>query len=271
MLEHNKGERPMRARNIKPGFFKNEYLAECSPLARILFAGLWCMADREGRLEYRPKRIKAEILPYDNASIEKLISELQDRRFLQIYNADGEQYLNIINFRKHQNPHVRESESVCPAPDKPGAKHCQGDAEHRTSPADSPILNPDSPILNPDTGNILSGKKPPDIPYQEIISYLNEKTGKHFEHESKQTRKFIKARWGSNGKRRTLQDFITVIDNKCRSWLNDPEMAAYLRPETLFGNKFESYLNEIKHPLSGQVSDKTIQNVEMLKDWRPPT
>jgi hypothetical protein len=53
-----------RSRNIKPGFFLNDELAECEPLARILFAGLWCIADREGRLEDRPKRIKAEVLPY---------------------------------------------------------------------------------------------------------------------------------------------------------------------------------------------------------------
>jgi len=46
-----------RSRNIKPGFFRNEMLAECSPLARLLFAGLWCLADRFGRLEDRPKRI----------------------------------------------------------------------------------------------------------------------------------------------------------------------------------------------------------------------
>ena len=57
----------MRARNLKPGFFKNDALAECDPLARILFEGLWCMADREGRLECHPKRIKAEILPTTTA------------------------------------------------------------------------------------------------------------------------------------------------------------------------------------------------------------
>ena len=62
----------MRARNIKPGFFKNEALADCDLQARLLFVGLWCMADREGRMEYRPKRIKIEVLPYDNCNIEKL-------------------------------------------------------------------------------------------------------------------------------------------------------------------------------------------------------
>lgn len=66
-----------RARNIKPGFFANEDLAECDPLARLLFAGLWCLADREGRLEDRPKRIRAELLPYDSCDADELLNQLQ--------------------------------------------------------------------------------------------------------------------------------------------------------------------------------------------------
>ena len=50
-----------RARNIKPGFFKNEDLAECSPWARLCFAGLWTLADREGRLEDRANVIQDEL------------------------------------------------------------------------------------------------------------------------------------------------------------------------------------------------------------------
>jgi uncharacterized phage protein (TIGR02220 family) len=110
----------------------------------------------------------------------------------------------------------------------------------------------------------------PEIPYFEIIEYLNQKTGKNFDHQSKETRAKIKARWGINGKQRTIEDFVRVIDNKCASWLNDPVMVNYLRPETLFGTKFESYLNEKPHELSGVVSDKTIRTVKMLDDWRPP-
>ena len=55
----------MRARNIKPGFFKNDTLAELEFAARLLFIGLWGLADRAGRLEDRPKKIKAEVFPYD--------------------------------------------------------------------------------------------------------------------------------------------------------------------------------------------------------------
>ena len=65
----------MRARNIKTGFYKNDQLAECSLAARLLFPGLWMMADRDGRLEYRPKRIKAEVFPYDDVDVSALVGE----------------------------------------------------------------------------------------------------------------------------------------------------------------------------------------------------
>lgn len=105
-----------RARNLKPGYFKNETLAECDPLARILFAGLWCQADRAGRLEYRPRRLKAEVLPYDNCDIDKLVDELSTRGFVVKYELENNEYLQIVNFEKHQNPHVREPTSTIPAP-----------------------------------------------------------------------------------------------------------------------------------------------------------
>jgi hypothetical protein len=124
------------------------------------------MADREGRLEYRPKRIKAEVLPYDNGSIEKMVDELQCKNFLQVYSVNGNNYINIVNFRKHQNPHVRESESSCPAPDEHSAEHSLGNAEHGSSPADSPIPHPDSPILIPTPVD----DKSPTCPHEEIIS-----------------------------------------------------------------------------------------------------
>ena len=69
----------MRTRDIKPGFYFNEDLAECSCWARLIFPGLWMLADREGRLEYRPKRIKAQLLPYDGEDMAVLIGELEER------------------------------------------------------------------------------------------------------------------------------------------------------------------------------------------------
>lgn len=111
-----------RARNIKPGFFTNDVLAECSALARILFQGLWCHADREGRLEDRPRKLKAEILPYDECDIEDLLSQLEKRGFIIRYSHGSERFIQVVNFCKHQNPHVKESESTIPAPFLSGAK-----------------------------------------------------------------------------------------------------------------------------------------------------
>lgn len=104
-----------RTRNIKPGFFKNDLLAECDPLARILFAGLWTIADRNGRLEYRPRIIKAECLPYDDCSTDVLVAQLEQRGFVRLYECDGRRYLEIPTFGAHQNPHPNEKSSDIPA------------------------------------------------------------------------------------------------------------------------------------------------------------
>lgn len=76
--------------------------------------------------------------------------------------------------------------------------------------------------------------------YKEIISYLNEKTGKQFRHTSEKTRTAIHARLADGF---TVEDFRNVIDKKCDDWFGDKKMEEYLRPETLFGTKFEGYLN----------------------------
>lgn len=79
------------------------------------------------------------------------------------------------------------------------------------------------------------------IPFDEIISYLNQITGKHFTATNEQTRKHIKVRWNEGHR---FDDFKRVIDTKAAQWLQDPERNKYLRPETLFSPKFEGYLNE---------------------------
>ncbi|HUM44602.1 MAG TPA: hypothetical protein PKI14_16785, partial [Fervidobacterium sp.] len=98
-----------RSRNIKPGFFMNDELAECNFAARILFAGLWCLADREGRLEDRPKKIRAFVFPYDNCDVDELLNQLQSHGFILRYEVDGGKYIQVINFKKHQKPHPKEA------------------------------------------------------------------------------------------------------------------------------------------------------------------
>lgn len=105
----------MRIRYLKPGFWKNEDLAECSFESRLLFQGLWGLADWRGRMEYRPKRIKCEVFPYDNIDIEKCLKELEDRDFIRAY--DSRKYLWVVNFEKHQHCHKSERDRPSTFPD----------------------------------------------------------------------------------------------------------------------------------------------------------
>lgn len=74
-----------------------------------------------------------------------------------------------------------------------------------------------------------------------IVAHLNELTHKRYSSKAKETVRLIKARIKEGY---TTSDFIQVIDTKCNEWTNKPDMEKYLRPETLFGNKFDKYLNE---------------------------
>lgn len=117
-----------RSRNIKPGFFTNDELAECSPHARLLFAGLWTIADKEGRLDDRPKKIKALVLPFDNVDCDELLQQLNDRKFIQRYQVQDGAYIQITNWKKHQNPHCKEAPSEIP-------EYCEADTKQEEEQA----------------------------------------------------------------------------------------------------------------------------------------
>ena len=95
-------------------------------------------------------------------------------------------------------------------------------------------------LTNKDIKDIVEHSPTEPVPYQEVVEYLNQKTGKNFKHTSKVTQRHIRARLAEG---LTVSDFKQVIDKKCSDWLRDQKMKEYLRPETLFGTKFESYLN----------------------------
>lgn len=105
-----------RTRLLKPDFFTNDTLGEIPPLGRLLFAGLWCHADRDGRLADRPKKLKVEILPYDDCDVESLLTELHRHGFIVRYEVDGVPYIQVANFLKHQHPHNKELPSTIPVP-----------------------------------------------------------------------------------------------------------------------------------------------------------
>lgn len=166
-----------RARNIKPGFFKNYELADMGPYAQILFAGLWCLADREGRLEDKPRLIKAEIFPYYDCDVNGELTKLERLKLVDRYEADGIAVIQVCNFKKHQTPHNTEKASSLPArsaysPEKPHAAYSQEINGGLT--VDSPKSNggnpPDSLIhrftdsLIPDSPNGVMPQAAPAAP-----------------------------------------------------------------------------------------------------------
>lgn len=105
-----------RIRTIKPGFFTHDVIGELPQGTRLLFIGLLCHADREGRLTDRPKRIKVEILPYDDCDVNAMLDELAQAGLIERYAINGERYLQVVNFSKHQHVHPKEAPSLIPAP-----------------------------------------------------------------------------------------------------------------------------------------------------------
>lgn len=152
-----------RSRNIKPGFFKNEDLAECSLAARLCFIGLWTLADREGRLEDRPKRIKGELFPFESFDVEPLLRELEAHLFIVRYEISGQRFIQVSKFSTHQTPHYTEKDSCIKPPklqesdvhdEKENLEHSRSVAVIKRGSLPPDSLIPDS--LIPDTSSLRS-------------------------------------------------------------------------------------------------------------------
>jgi uncharacterized phage protein (TIGR02220 family) len=258
---------------VKPEFFKDEDLAELPFWMRILFEGLWCYADREGRLEERPIRLKAEILPYDKIDITKGLSALSEKKkhsprhepFIIRYEVEGNKYIQILNFPKHQSPHSTEKPSVIPVFNASLTKALPLDKVETLSPQESESESESSLNLN-----LMMA----------VVAYLNDKAGKRFNPKSADTIKHISARIAEG---RTLDDFRKVIDIKVAKWKGKTWKDArpgregetvngddLLRPSTLFrAGNFENYVNEaatpakVKKTLRVLQRDGSYENVEV--------
>ncbi|SOY56834.1 conserved phage C-terminal domain-containing protein [Cupriavidus taiwanensis] len=251
-----------RARNIKPGFFKNYELADLGPMCQVLFAGLWCLADKEGRLEDKPRLIKAEVFPYYDCDTNGELTKLERCGFVRRYRARGVAVIEILNFKRHQSPHHTERASELPGYDERESVSDCSETEmdiHREvtvnsqsmdgeNPPDCLIpdcLIPDSPnpdSLIPDTlGTPLSGK--PDDDAEQILAHLNAKANRDYR-PVQSNLKLIRARLKEGA---TPAEMRAVIDLKVAQWARDPKMAQYLRPDTLFNaTKFAQYVGQLK-------------------------
>jgi hypothetical protein len=102
-----------RIRTIKPEFFTSEDIVELSPLARLLYIAIWCEADKEGRLSWKPKTFKMRYFPADDCNIDAMCDELVTRSLCVLY---GDSLAFIPTFKEHQHINPREKESALPSP-----------------------------------------------------------------------------------------------------------------------------------------------------------
>lgn len=229
-----------RARNIKPSLFKNELLGVADPILTILFTGLWCLADREGRLEDRPLRIKAEIFPYreiDVASFNGYLTELERLGFIWRYKVDDLAIIQVIAFSKHQSPHNTEKESMLPCKPK-----TYNGLEELT--VNAPLNNGGvtaqerSDSLIPDSLNLIA-----DVPRDEI-----ERLPKNPSSPKRNNNSAADTDWLESLKKEEIYshiDFPTEM-RKAQLWLENNA------PTRKFTKRyFTGWINRIEKPLSG--------------------
>jgi len=158
-----------RIRTIKPEFFTSDDVCALSPMARLLFIGCWCEADREGRLEWRPRTLKRKYLPEDDCDADAICNELVSRGLIVLY---GQGFAYVTGFAKHQVINLREAQSKLPEPpvtacnahalpaSAPGkgkeGKGKEEDSEANASGADAPKADPVK-VLFDDGVKLLTG------------------------------------------------------------------------------------------------------------------
>lgn len=152
-----------RARNIKPGFFSNDDLVELPFETRLLFIGLWTIADRSGRILDRPKKIKMDIFPGDSVDVDACLCQLAASGFILRYEAMGVKAIQVSKWEKHQNPHVKEAMSTIPFNGQTEESTVQAPDSHHAKPVKARNL-PERAGLIPDSLNLIpdSGYPIPD-------------------------------------------------------------------------------------------------------------
>lgn len=209
----------MRARTIKPGFYDNEVLGSMSPLAHLLFPGLWQMADHEGLMEYRPLRIKAKIFPYRDADVASLCDELEAGGLIDRYEVDGCMYLSVVGFLKHQRPHPNEKKvpSIIPKKTHQGTsldipKHVQGHTKERTDTEQG--TSKDVPNRAGSSGSSGSSVIQDPPPPKNRASALEEGKPEKAKRKPKPDFQPIIAAWRSRCVPLGLPDILTVVGQR---------------------------------------------------------
>lgn len=211
-----------------------ETLPEADSIIVIWFK-LLCLAGKQnnsgvfvlnGRIPYTEKMLSS-IFRRKESTVQLALSTFEGFGMIEL--IDG--VITIPKWGKHQNLDQLESRKLYMK------NYMQG---YRDKQKMLTSCKPNSKA-NVSEADIEEDKNKKENIYSPVIEYLNQKAETNYRPSSKKTQSLIDARQNEGF---TLDNFKTVIDKKVSTWKNDPKMCAFLRPETLFGNKFEGYLNE---------------------------
>ena len=223
--------------------------------ARLLYSWLLSHLDSNGNFYADPVMINNLVFTRLGKSvkdIEKWLDELEKLNCIIRYKVDDEVYLNYPDFFEKQ-PNIR--------PDREGK-------------SDIPNVSPDNILKqsgsNPDLLHLnrIEENRIEENICSSVISLLNEKAGSDFKQKSKGSIRHITARVNEG---HTLEEFRLVIEDRVKEWGDNPKMSEYLRPETLFGTKFDGYLQKAKRAIKQEQSPsrepepkpmKTIEDLE---------
>ncbi|MBU6392536.1 MAG: conserved phage C-terminal domain-containing protein [Planctomycetes bacterium] len=253
-----------RIRTIKPEFYTDSKTGSLSGNATKLFIGMLTFSDDYGVIEHDLAALKAKIFPYAIGSASKVITkpldEILKSGLVLIFKWDKNTYFWIKNFTKHQK---------VDRPGKPLIENFTIDKLLNLLNSSNPRESSPCSVVEGSVveGSVVEGKgeessvvsgKPTVV--EQVVSHLNTILQTDYKSNGKKTKALIEARLNEG---RTLEDFKKVVDIKFAEWNNNPKMHQFLRPETLFGPKFESYLNQ-KPPPKVMGTDKTQGNWDLI-------
>lgn len=200
---------------------------------------------------YNSTKAFSELFPYMTVNvIRTALKKLKDNGLILTGNYNKSAYdrtmwytltekaETLLGVNVHSDePDQEEASAETPSAAQTPAQDPWGNTTNATTEQFQTPTYESQPLL--DEPQAPAQSKEPD-PTKEIVEHLNQRAGTHYKATTANTRKLIKARLKEGF---TVDEIKLVIDKKCAEWLNNPAMQGYLRPETLFGNKFEGYLN----------------------------
>lgn len=189
----------------------------------LAYAVIYGFSQTDGAKFTGSRKYLAEWCGCSLATIDRTLNSLVDKGLIS-----RTAYVTKHGYRAVEYAAIGPTHTDEPSYAKP--RTADADDPHTTTTEPQPLLNEPQAPTQP---------KEPD-PTEEIVDHLNQRAGTHYKATTTNTRKLIKARLKEGF---TVDEIKLVIDKKCAEWLNNPSMREYLRPETLFGNKFEGYLN----------------------------